>query len=129
MHDWWIALIASYFGKIGYVERVTVKYRQHAKNTVGVKGFDISAAAHLISLLKYLIFRDNDCLSHLAVNLRQARAFLETFENDLDNEARTMLVEFINLGQKKFLQRRLTLVKYRLLKQGFVRNAGLLVRI
>lgn len=129
MHDWWIALVASYFGKIGYVERVTIKYRQHAKNTVGVKRFDISAVAHLLSLLKNLIFRDNTCLSHLAVNLRQARAFLEVFENDLDNEARTMLVEFLNLGKKNYLQRRVTLLKYNLLKQGFIRSAGLLVRI
>lgn len=29
MHDWWMALIAACFGKIGFVRQATILYRQH----------------------------------------------------------------------------------------------------
>lgn len=37
MHDWWVALCASTFGKIGFVNKSTIDYRQHENNTVGAK--------------------------------------------------------------------------------------------
>lgn len=38
MHDWWLALIASEFGKIIYLDKKTVLYRQHKNNVVGSSG-------------------------------------------------------------------------------------------
>ncbi|GEM81328.1 glycosyltransferase family 2 protein [Vibrio superstes] len=35
MHDWWLLLNARLFGHIGYSREVTMKYRQHATNTIG----------------------------------------------------------------------------------------------
>ena len=35
MHDWWLALIASGYGNIKYINRTTVYYRQHDDNSVG----------------------------------------------------------------------------------------------
>ena len=32
MHDWWMALIAACFGKIGFVRQATILYRQHRAN-------------------------------------------------------------------------------------------------
>ena len=37
MHDWWLALIAACFGKIGFVRQATILYRQHRSNEVGAK--------------------------------------------------------------------------------------------
>lgn len=35
LHDWWIALIAAAFGKVVYLNRSTILYRQHSGNVVG----------------------------------------------------------------------------------------------
>lgn len=35
MHDWWIALIAAAFGKVVYLNRSTILYRQHQGNVIG----------------------------------------------------------------------------------------------
>ncbi|UKK90263.1 glycosyltransferase family 2 protein [Citrobacter portucalensis] len=37
MHDWWFALHARFFGKIIYINRPTIKYRQHQNNTLGAQ--------------------------------------------------------------------------------------------
>ena len=37
MHDWYLALVAACFGKIGLVEEATIDYRQHGHNQVGSK--------------------------------------------------------------------------------------------
>jgi glycosyltransferase involved in cell wall biosynthesis len=118
MHDWWIGLVASYFGKIGYVDESTIKYRQHAKNTIGAKGFN--AAFVLKSIVKKVTLCDN---------VLQAKAFLEQYEQELDPKTKAMLHDFTTLEQKSWWQKRLVLWKYKLLKQGFIRNAGLFLKI
>lgn len=35
MHDWWLALLASSVGKIGFVPQQLVLYRQHSSNVLG----------------------------------------------------------------------------------------------
>ena len=37
MHDWYFALIASAFGKVIFIDKPTIKYRQHGKNVLGAK--------------------------------------------------------------------------------------------
>jgi len=39
MHDWWLALVAAAFGRIEYVPRCLVRYRQHGQNTLGASEF------------------------------------------------------------------------------------------
>lgn len=39
MHDWWLALVSAYCGKLTYVDERLVKYRQHDSNVIGAKSF------------------------------------------------------------------------------------------
>ncbi|MDD5210823.1 MAG: glycosyltransferase family 2 protein [Sulfuricurvum sp.] len=126
MHDWWIGLVASQFGAIGYIEEATISYRQHSKNTIGAKKFTP------LSVFKKawdLLFHKNLYLKHLHSNLAQAKAFLETYQSQLDQATKEMLQDFIKIEEKTFWQKRSILLKYKLLKQGFIRNIGLFVKI
>jgi hypothetical protein len=118
MHDWWIGLVASYFGKIGYLDESTIKYRQHRSNTIGAKGFDVN-----------FVFKSFSKKVSLGGNISQAKAFLEKYKDELDYKTIKMLEDFTALEQKSWLQKRTILLKYKLLKQGFIRNAGLFLKI
>lgn len=41
MHDWWIGLIISHFGKIFYLPKQTILYRQHGNNQVGCQKINL----------------------------------------------------------------------------------------
>jgi glycosyltransferase involved in cell wall biosynthesis len=118
VHDWWVGLVASYFGKIGYVDDSTIKYRQHTSNTIGAKGFDIGFV--LKSISKKV---------SLGRNISQSKGFFQQFKNELDEDTIEMLQEFISLEQKTWWQKRAVLLKYKLFKQGFIRNTGLFLKI
>ena len=38
MHDWWLALVASATGAIGFMPKAFVLYRQHGGNVLGARG-------------------------------------------------------------------------------------------
>ena len=118
VHDWWVGLVASCFGKIGYVDDSTIKYRQHTSNTIGAKGFDIGFV--LKSISKKV---------SLGGNISQSKGFFQQFKNELDEDTIEMLQEFISLEQKTWWQKRAILLKYKLFKQGFIRNTGLFLKI
>lgn len=126
MHDWWLGLVASKFGKIGFLDEATIKYRQHNNNSIGAKGFNYLS----IFLKFYKIFYKNELyLKHLRVNIKQSKAFLETYKDNLDKKTIKMLEDFTIIESQSFWQKRKILLKYKLLKQGFIRNIGLLLKI
>ena len=45
MHDWWLALTASAFGKVVFINIPLVEYRQHENNTIGAKEFSRAAVS------------------------------------------------------------------------------------
>ncbi len=126
MHDWWIGLVASKFGKIDYIDESLIQYRQHEKNSIGAKGF-----SYISILMKFykLFYKNELYLKDMLANLLQAKAFLDMYGKTLDEEAIKMLEEFTVLESKSFLEKRKILLKYKLLKQSFIRNIGLLAKI
>lgn len=129
MHDWWIGLVASQFGKIGYIKETTIKYRQHGRNSIGAKGFKVNTLRHLLGLAASLIYRDSAYIKSMQINFDQARDFLEAFRGELDDRCKTLLTDFTTLEQKSFVQRRIVVCKHQLLKQGVLRNLALFVKI
>ena len=122
MHDWWLGLVASYFGKIAYINESTIKYRQHGSNTIGAKGFSYLN----IAKKGFSVFLNRN---HLNVNITQAKIFLDRYRDKLDNNTIEMLEDFSTIESKSFWQRRKILLRHKLLKQGLIRNIGLLAKI
>lgn len=34
-HDWWVGVIVAYYGKVSYIHKPLLRYRQHSSNVVG----------------------------------------------------------------------------------------------
>lgn len=120
MHDWWIGLVATTFGKIGFIEESTIKYRQHAKNDTGAKNYDYK---FIINKLKKFSEINID------KNIFQAKEFLEEYADQLDEKSKIMLEDFSTIKEKPYLQRVSIILKYRLFKYGLIRNIGLVLKI
>jgi glycosyltransferase involved in cell wall biosynthesis len=130
MHDWWLGLVTSYFGKIGYVEASTIRYRQHGGNTIGAKGFTPKNIIREALYLIVTIFIDKGkYIKTMQDNIDQTQAFLDTYHNEIDSNTKTMLTHFSAINEKTFIQRRVILFKHKLFKQGFIRNMGLFLKI
>ena len=91
MHDWWLILIASAFGKIGSDERQTVLYRQHNKNEIGAKDvrtmrYKLDRALHYRKVKK-------------AINItyQQADSFLRTYFEMLSTDQRKLLAAYSDI--------------------------------
>lgn len=124
MHDWWIGLVVSCFGKIGYIKDGTIRYRQHGRNDTGAKRYSYKNI--FWKVLQILSFKNKDFFSK---NILQAKKFLEAYEKELDKEKRQLLEDFSTIKEKPYLQRVSIILKYRLFKYGIIRNIGLLIKI
>jgi len=109
-------MIASVFGHIGHIDEPLMLYRQHGKNDTGAKRYGLnywlSRVLSAPSLEKYIL---------------QASKFLEIYHHKLSREHIQMLEAVSKLGEMNWLQRRATLIKYRIFKNGVIRNIGLMV--
>lgn len=120
-HDWWVALIAAAFGKIGFIKESTLLYRQHSGNIIGGTGFLSYFKNRVTSLQK----------QREAIRLleRQADEFLTVYDDILTEKNKEILWHFANLHQMNFIQRRIQILCFGYLKTGLVRNLGLLLII
>ena len=71
MHDWWLALVASCFGAIGWLPQPTGLYRQHGGNVLGAQGLGL---AYWMTRLRNLLV-DPAAGGHTRAALRQAVCF------------------------------------------------------
>lgn len=114
MHDWWLALIASAFGKIAFLDEPTIDYRQHGDNSVGAK--NVRSASFLLERLK-----NHQSKKSVQNSILQAKAFLECFEDSLSDELLQVLKDFASLENKNFLARDAVYLKHKINKFGFTR--------
>lgn len=111
MHDWWIALVASVFGAMEYIEIPTVRYRQHAQNVVGSHKFDLLTSAKNLFNIRRAIIRTRSAIAKKKIT---ARAFYETYKDlPLKVEALNLLKAYSRLDEISFPRRVFFLVKNR----------------
>lgn len=54
MHDWWIALLARYYGQYQFIDKSLIEYRQHNNNQVGVFNQKLRFLYYLTRFKRYL---------------------------------------------------------------------------
>jgi glycosyltransferase involved in cell wall biosynthesis len=127
MHDWWLALVAAAFGRIGHLAEPTLMYRQHGENDTGAKRWSLcNAVGQLVdpaSRSRILAERRT-----IAERIRgQATAFSERYAERLTRGQREMVETFVHLDEAPPLLRRRLIVKYGFFYTGLARNIGRLV--
>jgi glycosyltransferase involved in cell wall biosynthesis len=112
MHDYWVSLVVSAFGEIEYIDITTGLYRQHSKNVLGAKKFDINT-------LKEKILNFQEELSRFKedrkVRQNQARDFFEMYGNFLPNNLKEIILFYINAQKTNRFVRIFKVLKFGLL--------------
>lgn len=116
MHDWWFALVASVFGRISYVDKPLILYRQHGTNSIGAKK---------IGSVKYLQakFKDGRGIKRsLAATQRQTLLFVNTY-----SVSSPVLIGYGHISKKTKVRRLWFYIKNDVKKCGWQRNLGFLI--
>lgn len=113
MHDGWLGLVAASYGKLLFLDRATVKYRQHGNNVVGARKSHFTRIFQIEKLRKAVL---NTIL--------QAKILNEKMKNYNHTDAKTirLIDEYAKILECNPVQRFFILLRNGYRKQGIVRN-------
>jgi len=123
MHDHWFMLVASALGKIIYVDKPMLSYRQHSNNVVGASGYSF------VKAVMRAIKGGRAIRKNLLLSQRQAEAFALRYGSRLGKERHEFLLQFGRLSGLGFWERRAFLHRNGVRMSGVLRNVGLYVYI
>ncbi len=121
VHDWWLALICSCFGKIAYLDESTLQYRQHSGNMIGGSGFSTYVGNRMKNL--------NKQNQSIQATFAQGKAFYEVFSADMPKEEKAIAEIFATMAEQGSIRRKCRLIRYGFWKSGIVRNVALFFMI
>lgn len=118
MHDHWIALVATAFGKVEAMATRLVSYRQHECNAVGA----ISIRWH--PMIRRVLVRGG--WWDLIAARRQALAFADRYGSELDPAEGLLVERFAKLSDLTWIECRWFLLRRDILFPGAIQNLALL---
>lgn len=104
MHDWWLALVATAFGKLVYLNAPLVHYRQHGNNTIGAKEFTKVSVVSMSLWRRILAPKPNKHLIEVSI---QAAEFQRRYGTQLSARQRWSLRLCTGMGVKIGIVQRL----------------------
>lgn len=117
MHDWWLALAAAAFGRIGMVEEATILYRQHQRNTIGASQFTL-----FDHFKKQLRVDHTKRDSFKEKNRSQTTAFLARYQDTLPQSFNETLNAYLRFLDANYWKKIPLALRYGFLKNGIARN-------
>lgn len=118
MHDWWLGLVASLMGKIGFLDEPTMLYRQHGGNDTGAKKYGFLSYYNRWSQPK----EREKLISNRIKRFRQAEELLTRFENCSNPDQKELLKAYLECEKASFFKKRHNMIKHGFFKCGFLRN-------
>lgn len=97
MHDFWIYLVGTCFGKVIYDEQSYILYRQHGNNELGAAS----------SLLENYKRRVKNFRKHRGQLTRQARELLKIFGQQMPKEKRELTERLVQAKKNKTVRKKL----------------------
>ena len=108
MHDWWLFLIASAFGKVEVVNTPTILYRQHESNQLGAK--------------RIAPMKNSDMYTSVINTICQSAIFSARFKTVLSEEQIAMIYAYSNIKSENKTKRLFILNKYKIYKSPLIKN-------
>ena len=118
MHDHWVILVASVFGKIACIDEPTLLYRQHEGNVIG--GAKVGIEYYLRRLRQGV----RQLRKRLYKNIIQAEAFALRYP-----DAPACFKACIGFEKRNWFARRWLLLRHGIFKNGLLRNIGVFLLI
>src|SRR5579885_1204300 len=87
-HDWWYSLVAAALGRVIALHESTVLYRQHDANDVGAQASERITLDRLPEIVRGGMTRAEQFRAGIAKTAAQARALLDRYRDDLDEDTR-----------------------------------------
>lgn len=124
VHDYWLVLVASAFGQVGYVPEATMLYRQHEKNLVGSK--NINFKWFINNVLKDPLYQPQMEL-RMMKHMVRAYVFYKRYQACLTEQQKEMIESFIDLKYQPLWKELYWRWKYDFFNHGFWPNLGLIL--
>ena len=116
MHDSWVALLATIYGKIFFIDEPLVLYRQHDSNSVGVEN---------VNKLSYKIKRLRDGKEIKKENMDriiEVRYLYELYGNSMNKKKEKLVKKYSELYQENRMGYRISCIKNKFLKHTLKRT-------
>lgn len=118
MHDWYMALIASAHGKVEFIDKPLILYRQHGNNQVGAKNLSWKNVIKLNGIRTSLIAAKNSVLKTKI----QASLFFKDFNGIISGDKANDLKDYVNSFNSCLFKRLSLYMSGKVKKKGAVRN-------
>lgn len=118
MHDWWLGLLASAFGHIGFVDKSLMGYRQHGNNQMGTR------AANDASQYVERLSKGDEVRRNYDIMFGQAEIFLNKYRESLSKEQIELVEGFLSIRNSSRIEKIYKIYKYRLFKSTWFWTLG-----
>ena len=118
MHDWWLMLVASAFGKITSIGTQTVLYRQHSHNEIGAK--DVRTFRYKL----HKVLHYDEMKKALGETYTQAQSLLDAYRDKLTGEQKEFLQLYYDIPNHNKFVRWVTICRLGVFKNGFARKVA-----